>query len=244
MGTDSLSTQVGTGPNGQLTVVKSYSHTPKLFELPKFSIGVCAWGAGNIGTRSIGGLVTEFGDSLRQRPATIQDAAQQLGAFISTFYNQAFSTLSSTQQPILGFFVGGYSTLSPLAEMWVIRFPSNPISCTQMVPTTYFGAAWDGVPLPFIRLQKGIDPRIITNLLQQGVPQQAIDQACQGMESSVLFDSMPVKQAIDYCEFLLNTTIGFTQFEMGVPLCGEPLQVAVITQKNGFKWVDELSYHW
>jgi len=244
MGTDSLSTQITSDAKGQINVVKSYSHTPKLFELTNRPIGISTWGVGNIDNRSIGGLVSEFSDSLTQQThTTVQAVATQLCTFINLLYSKSFSNIAIDKQPILGFFVGGYSNTSPLAEMWVVRFPMTANSCAQLIAPQYFGATWEGVPLPFYRLQKGIDSRITDKLKQLGVLQQEIDQATQGMESSVIFDSMPVKQAIDYCKFILNTTIGFSQFEVGVPVCGEPLQVAFITQK-GFKWVEELTYHW
>ena len=249
LGTDSVSTLMGTGPQGQITVFKSYPYTQKLFQLQDYSIGVATWGAGAIGGRSIAGLVADFGASMQVRPQTIQDAATQLNQFISPQYGAQFATLPAAQQQNLGFWVAGYSTGQAFSELWEVIYP-GPLGAgaqiRQVVPPTTFGVAWNGVQIPFFRLQRGIDPRLESQLVQLGVSAQVIQQAkqaTQGLEMQVIYDSMPVQQAIEFCRYVLNTTIGYNRFEIGSPLTGEPVQLALITQRNPFRWVEELPFH-
>jgi len=249
LGTDSVSTLLVATPQGQPAVAKSYSHTQKLFELRDYSIGVATWGAGALGGRSIAGLVADFSDSLSSRPSTIQDAAVQLDQFISGLYNSQFSALPIAQQPVLGFWVGGYSQGTAFSELWEVNYPGPPSPGSRLRQTmipTYFGAGWNGIQIPFFRLHKGVDPRFEAQLQQLGVSQEVIQQAkqaTQGMEMQVIFDSMPVQQAIEFCRYILNVTIGYNKFEIGTPLTGEPVQVAVVTRRNPFRWVDELTFH-
>jgi hypothetical protein len=259
LGTDSVSTIIGS-VGGQNAALKSYSHTQKLFEISKYNLGVATWGQGAVGGRSIAGLVSEFSASLATSPTTVQDAAVQLDRFVSGIYNAQFSAVPVGQQPNLGFWVGGYSTGVHSPELWELNYPVQPptsasapaptqaaapppTAVKQTMASTFYGAGWNGIMGPFYRILKGYDPAIVTRLQQAGVPQTTIDQAIQGMETAIYFDSMPVQDAIDYCRHILNVTIGDSRFRMGTPLTGEPLQVALITERNPFKWVDELSFH-
>ncbi len=52
----------------------------------------------------------------------------------------------------------------------------------------------------------------------------------------MIFDAMPIQDAINFCEFILKTTIGATEFEVGAPACGGPLQVAVVRPGNLGFW--------
>ena len=40
------------------------------------------------------------------------------------------------------------------------------------------------------------------------------------------------------CKYIIDTTIGAATYEIGVPSCGGPVNIAVIT-RSGFKWVHE-----
>lgn len=44
---------------------------------------------------------------------------------------------------------------------------------------------------------------------------------------------------INFAAFVLRTTIDFATFEIGQPSCGGALQIAAITQENGFEWISE-----
>lgn len=241
LGTDSVTTVVGPGQDGQVNYMKSYSNVTKLFPLDDCPLGLATWGIGNIGPRSMTGLITDFEDTLNGCPKTMEDAAKSLATFISVLYNQAFQSVEESKRPILGFFVGGYSNKQPLAELWEVRFPGANVNIVRGQGD--FGANWRGIELPFTRLHKGFDPRIGDKLAAAGVPQQTIQSALQGFESPVVFDSMPNQVAVEFCRYVLRTTIDFAAFEVGVPSCGEPLQTCILNRKEGFIWVDELKLH-
>jgi hypothetical protein len=245
MGTDSLSTLLGVTPQGQPVVYKSYPHTQKLFEV--HGMGIATWGTGAIGGRSIAGVVSDFGASLPSRPPTVQDLANRLDQFLNTPYSAQFPTGGGARQPELGFLVGGYSTGSAFSEVWQVLYPGAAgARVTQRIAQNGFGASWAGVSVPFLRLSTGVDPRFEAQLLQLGVSATVIQQAkqaVQGLQMQVIFDSMPVQTAIEYCRFILDVTMGSNKFEVGTALTGEPIQIAVITQRNSFRWVSELAFH-
>ncbi len=251
LGTDSMTQVIGAlGPPAQTPpgtpskppeapgFLKGYSNATKLFQVANLPIGVATWGAGNIGSLSIGGLVSDY-QPLAE--ATVQAVAEGLGESIQTAYNANFGSLPKDKMPALGFFVGGYSNKQPLAELWEIRFPGPTIS--QVRGQQDFGANWRGIELPFSRLHFGADPRIEQVLTQAGVAQPVIQKVMRSFESPVIFDSMPIQDAVGFAEHILKTTIAFTTYEVGYPTCGEPTQVAVIMRRKGFTWVDEPRFH-
>ncbi len=75
-------------------------------------------------------------------------------------------------------------------------------------------------------------------LLVGGVPIKLVDalfnRELWGMP--IMFASMPMQDAINFAEYVLRTTVGAAEFELGAPTCGGPLQVALI-QPTLFEWI-------
>jgi hypothetical protein len=246
LGTDSM-TQVVAGLPPRSGVLKAYANATKLFRLANHDLAVATFGAGNIGSQSVGGVVLDYADSIKDKaPSTIQAVADGLAAHVGNLYDSAFSSLPDDQRPALGFLVGGFSEKTTLAELWEVRFPSllGATGRTQVVrKPDDFGANWRGIEIPFTRLHLGFDPRLIEALAASGVDRNLMSQAAAKFQSPVLFDAMPIQDTIDFAKHILRTTISVVTFEVGSPSCGEPLQLAVILRRTGFQWVEEPRFH-
>jgi len=217
----------------QIGVVKTYSNARKLFQAAGLPMGIMSYGIGNIGRRSVQGLLREFVPSSN----TVKDVADALFTFIKSPYDSEFGT---GQKPGLGFFVAGYSEGKPFAEEWEFLLPRD--NATKLVRAEdTFGASWRGIDLPFTRLYKGFDPRIGSKLKSAGLDDKQIKEVFHGLELPVVFDGMPVQDAIDFAVFICKTTIGMSTFEAGPPGCGGPLQVATILPDSGFEWISKPS---
>jgi hypothetical protein len=247
LGTDSMSQVIGIGADQKTpTFLKAYGNATKLFRLGESHIGIASWGIGNLGARSIGGLILDFNETLSSPPATIEEAAQGLTHFVSPVYDAAFSAIEIPQRPALGFLVGGYSQQQPLPELWEVKLPlvqPREDYVARLRGPEDFGANWRGIELPFARLHFGFDPRTLNDLLQLGIERTAIEQIPQKYQSPVVFDSMPIQDVIYFYQYILRTTIAFSTFEIGIPACGEPLQISVILRRQGFIWVEEPRFH-
>lgn len=222
--------------------LKAYNNARKLFQVGDLKIGILTYGAGNVGTRSIEGFVDHYSEGLTEQDKrkTVQEIAIGFRDFFRTTYDNQFGQLQPNQKPTIGFYVAGYSAneVDRIGADWEFVFPQADV--VKPRPGD-FGASWRGISLPFTRLYAGLDPRVYEIMRAQGVQQQVIEriqqQAMASLGSPVAFDGMPVKDAIGYCEFILRTTVGVCTYEVGVPSCGGPLQVAVITHKDGFQWI-------
>lgn len=235
LGTDSMSQIQGQDPAGNIAIIKSYSNAKKLFQVNDWPIGVMSYGLGNLGQRSIQGLVSEFGAEYQGNPS-VEDVTNGLFAFFEEKYNEIWG--EEENKSGLGFFVAGYSRSEPFPEEWEFALPRDS-QAKQVRPLDKFGASWRGVDMPFTRLYKGFDPRGLHALKERGVSQQAIDDAFMPFESPVVYDGMPVQDAINFVTFILDTTIGMATFELGPPTCGGPLQVATILPESGLAWISE-----
>jgi hypothetical protein len=218
---------------GEQGVIKAYPNARKLFQISSLPIAVMSYGIGNIGPRSIQSFMREFG-SIVSSKQDVKSVSESLLGFVKTTYDTGFAPLSN--KPILGFYVAGYSTESVFADEWEFLLP-NDSEPRQVRPETGFGAAWRGIMAPFSRLYFGFDARIEGELRKQGLWNNSMEKVFKSFQSPIVFDGMPVQDAVNFAVFIVNTTVGTATFEIGVPSCGGPLQLATIFPDEGFKWV-------
>ncbi|MDQ3386929.1 MAG: hypothetical protein M3475_04900 [Actinomycetota bacterium] len=157
----------------------------------------------------------------------------------------------SEYKPPLSFLVGGYSAGERLAEAYHVEIHEGGF-CPQ--PQLVSGpddadaqVFWDGQPEALNRLLAGYGTGL-PDVLRQGlgVPDQQIVPAMniieQALEAPLVHAAMPIQDAIDLAEFLVNLTIGYSRFNPGAPTVGGPIEIAVITKHEQFKWVRRKHY--
>jgi hypothetical protein len=196
-------------------VLKAYSNARKLFPVADAPIGVMTYGLGNIGNRSIEGLVLDFSRTEASSAPTVSEVTEGLYDFMRGHYDALFSELPDAQRPVLGFYVAGYSEVQPFPEEFEFLLPRDaaPAAARQ---AEQFGASWRGVDAPMTRLFKGFDPYVIPRRLEEkGLGEEEIEEVLSpnGLETIILLDGMPVQDAINFAVYILDTTIaGLPQF--------------------------------
>jgi len=239
IGADSQTSITATGPQGVAQVVKTYSNARKVFHLGDFPIGVGTYGVGNIGQQSMEGLILKFNDKIKNEPhLSVEEAARQLFGFIAPQYNTQFE--AQAQKPFLGFMLIGYTKGHDTGEEWEFVLPQD--SAPRLArPANQFGAIWRGANMWAVRLFFGIDTRLIEAARQSGATESVVTLLSRGFPSQIIFESMPLQDAVDFAEFVLNMTIGASRFEVGSPVCGGPIDLAIIRPDVGFKWYKQKS---
>lgn len=244
LATDSM-TQISTRlPNGQFAVIKAYSNARKLFQIRGLSIGVMSWGAGNIGPRSVEGLILDFARHMEdyvKGEGAVQAVAEGLLLFVKEIYDEAHKDSQVEQRPVLGFLVGGYSPNGKFAEEFEFLLPTKS-TVKPVRPPEGFGASWRGIVIPFRRLYLGFDPRIPQELKSLGVNDDILRKVFDSGKWNLpfVYDGMPLRDALNHAIFILKTTIDTATFEVGpAPTCGGPLQVAVILPDGTWEWVSK-----
>jgi hypothetical protein len=232
LATDSM-TQVQAG--GQ--ILKAYENAHKLFQVGERPVGAMTYGLGNIGNRSIESLMLDFRSQIGNRK-TVTSLTQALFDFIKALYDAEFGGAPADQRPILGFVVAGYSPSRPFAEEREFQLPRDT-QPNEVRPLEEWGALWRGVELPFTRLWKGLDPRLVERMKARGLSDADIQADIQDLETPVVYAGMPVQDAINFAKYVLSATIGYSTFTVGVPACGGPLQAATILPDDGFAWLSK-----
>ncbi len=247
-------------------ILKTYDYARKLSHIKDYPIGTLTWGTSLIGSRSVESLIKEFEyslPSLREEqekmkdirkaqglvPETerfsysVREIASNLLAHITGFYNAEFE--NTPEMPLLGILVSGYSSGQFFPEQWVLDIPKSSELIELRLDQNgkpNFGANWFGVTDAINRLHKGIDDRAVTKVAERlKVPPEEARKLFAELEYPVVFDGMPLQDAVDYATYLVNVVIGRFRFVVGAPLCGGEIDVAVITP-NAFTWVQRKSW--
>ena len=225
-------------------VVQQFNFANKVTRFKDYPIGVMSWGSASISDRSFQSLIMEFEHSYpgvkeQKGPFTVRGVADDLLVFMKDRYDAAYT--DPKQQPALGMFVGGYSENEFFADSYSSEFPNN-VTWTQVRPPKpdgrpSFGANWFGQIGPLLRLIKGFDPQALSELIKRGADKALVQQWVDDnvSELPLVFDGMPLQDAIDFANYVTQVVIGAFRFGLGPPLCGGDIDIAVITPTT-FRW--------
>ncbi len=248
LATDSMVQLARRDDDGKLAISKTYQNAKKLFRIMDLPIGVMSFGLGNMGTRSVENLILEFSRDLGKYAdnQSVETVARGLYKFLKIQYDEVFSGVPIAEQKKflkVGFYIGGYSPNSFLAEEYEFALPDDE-DIKQVRPIDRFGVSWRGIGAPFHRLFNGFDMRIAKAMKDEGVKEDVIKKVLGGQrwQMPVAYDSMPVQDAINFAVYILETTIGAVTIELNpAPACGGSLQVAVILpdKNKGWQWIKE-----
>ncbi|MBZ5700159.1 MAG: hypothetical protein LAN18_16610 [Acidobacteriia bacterium] len=262
LASDSATTILGqVPPTGQLMALNVYNNANKIYNLRKgLSIGAITWGAGSIGQASISTIVKDLrqrftGDDadhedwkLSEDKYIVEDVANRLKEFVFDELYQKEYTNFPFPKPSLGFIVAGYSGKAPMADEFQIDIQNGQcIGPRRLRNQEEVGLTWAGEPEALNRLIIGRST-VLPALLQAqlGVPPAQMNQAMANIQAQmqlpVVLPAMPLKDAIDLAEFMVDLTIQFSRFKPGAPTVGGPIEIAAISKHEGFRWVQRKHY--
>jgi hypothetical protein len=258
---DSASTVLGMIPTGELQVINVYNNVSKLFNLRKgLPIGAVTWGAGSIGQASISTIVKDLrerftgGDrdfrdwELKKDTYNVEAVARRLREFVfDDLYAKAFSSFPAQKQPALGFIVAGYSADAAFAEEFKIDIQNGECSGpTRLRNQDQVGVTWAGDGEALNRLIVGTSGGMPVALGRLGIPASQINQAMatiqQSLQVPLVLPAMPLQDAIELAEFMVDVTIRFSRFMPGAQTVGGPIEVAAISKHEGFRWIRRKYY--
>lgn len=252
---DSASTIMGIDPSGMMGVFNIYDSANKIFNLIKgLPVGAITWGSGSIGQSSISSLAKDFRDLLTKdehkkinpKNYSVEEISKKFKEFIfDENYQKAFKDWK--QKPGLGFMVVGYSSGQPLAEEWKLDIVNGECEGPyQMRQQGEIGLTWNGVTEAITRLYLGYGTGLGDILKEAGIEESKIKDigklCASKLTVPMVVPPMPIKDAIDLAQFLVETTIQFSRFAPGAPTVGGPIEIAAITKHEGFKWIQRKHY--
>tara|TARA_R110001592_G_scaffold23435_7_gene91859 strand:+ start:198 stop:1037 length:840 start_codon:yes stop_codon:yes gene_type:complete len=234
-------------------VINVYEHANKIFNLYKgLPIGAITYGLGNIGHASIATLAKDFRSDLKTKlkPENyeLESIAIEFGEFIHKKYKEVFKDTPIEKQPVLGFVIAGYSSGSDLPEEYQLIYPKMT-SPSSLRPLEEVGLTWNGEIEPLTRLilghgshlQKSVE-RSIDLFKGKKEAQDFIKKLQMESQVSIISPGMPLQDVINLAEYLVETAINFAKYRPGAQTVGGPIEIAVITRHEGFKWIKRKHY--
>lgn len=256
-GADSTSTYLI--PQG---MPRHYDHAQKIFEMGagRSTLGVVTWGLGGLGELSYRTLISQFAEqNYRQPTQTVGAVADR---FAQTFWGEytvrlapqiqrlqhllASPTLTKEEEQerdtlqttlVGGFCVGGnlFHDKTPSA----VEITYGPLLTGPAIRPLPYGLSFWGVPNLILRMFLGIDPALFAAILQSG------RWVGTPVDLSNLVDplrlaapvALPIRDAIDWVHATVYATIKAMKFSQLAPVCGGPVELAVITTDRPFRWV-------
>jgi hypothetical protein len=254
LATDSASTVIGVpvlpnGNQGPQGVLKIFFTGKKLFQLGDLPVGIMSWGAGSFKERSIASLIEEFESTeeikqINKKNVEIKKIADKLWDFLLRASDVFFPDVPKEGRPKTGIVIGGYTKQRFFPDEYSMNIPVTepykPRPEKDNEPN--FGANWYGMTDAIVRFHHGRDDGVINILSKHGIDEDTIkkitEEISREIQYPVLFNAMPLQDAIHYAKFLIDLTIARYRFVLGAELCGGKVNLATITRKEGFREVN------
>jgi hypothetical protein len=240
-----------------------YDHAQKIFEVGGrgSTLGVVIWGLGGLGELSYRTLICQFAEqNQQQQSASVQEIAGRFGQFFWPQYAarmapqilrfQQLAAQANLGQEELkerealfrtlsgGFCLGGNLNHDRTPQAFAVHYnPSLAGTVLQPIPM-HIPMFW-GQPNLIQRLSAGIDEDLFRDILQSGrwngTPADLLNLVNQRRLS--IPGILPIREAIDFVYASLYSTIKAMKFSQLAPVCGGPVEIAVITTDRPFRWV-------
>jgi hypothetical protein len=224
----------------QRHVLQSFEYATKVAQVGGLPMGVMTWGLGSISSRSIQSLVMEFEFGYTPtRPLSVKTVADDLLAFILARYAAAYPKPTDANR--MGLFFGGYSDGEFFSTQLSVELPSSRtwhvVRPDKAPGVPDFGANWYGATDALQRLILGFDPTSLDKLVARGADKTIVKAWIDAHEPALqlVFDGMPLQDAIDFADWAANVVIGRYRFGMGANIVGGDIDIAVIRPRS-FQW--------
>jgi len=238
-----LEGRVKTAKGEATGILQTFEFANKVTRFKNYPIGIMSWGIGSISDRSIQSLVMEceydYPTQEDNPKYTVKSVADALLKFFRSRYDGAYPPKGN--RPNLGLLVGGYSAGQFFADQYVYEFPARSkwqiVRLNKPDGSPSFGANWYGQTDALVRLIKGYDRGGLNELVKRGADKAILEKWASDnvSELPLVFDGMPLQDAIDFTNYAVQVVIGRFRFAVGPPLCGGDIDIAVITP-GAFEW--------
>ena len=227
-----------------------YTNADKNIQLVRgLPIGVLISGDGAVGTRALTSVMQDFSirASLRGNSCfidkdayTLQEVCEKLQTFI---LEASMACLSPIRSALI---LSGYSAYADLPETWSIRFDGMQRIEPELVwGEDDYGLSWEGQAGCITRLLGDV-PYAGFNEADAQLAEVALfnqtggDTPEDGVDSPMIVTpGMPLMDAVEVARFLMDTSLAFERLRADRQLktIGGPVDLAIITRHDGFRWV-------
>jgi hypothetical protein len=240
-----------------------YTFAQKIFRIgEEGSLGIAMWGLGNLIMLSYRTLIARFADQLPNQPPKFpQELADRWASYFWSEYTSNLGPVYQRAQVLVGqptrtpeenrellslvqtfsggFCIGGWLPPDRTPFAYEILYDPTRTACGPNRHLELGSTNFWGCPNLIMRLINGIDESLFSDIVASGkwtgTPQELANLVMPHRLSQP-FD-LPIREAIDWVYTSVYTTIHAMKFSHLAPVCGGPVEVAVITTDRPFRWV-------
>lgn len=235
-----------------LRVGSDFTH--KVFE--SGGVAVATYGEAFVADRSIASHMAEFAVVEAGNCDHPGPTARKLAGFFGDRYDAYVDELPDDDTPppgvaALGFLVSGYDDAG-VGEAWEVTLPDRSV---EPIATTANGggAAWRGQSDVVTRIVRGSDLELLERLAaahRRTEELHELEPLLDACSYRIPFDSMNLQDGIDFAVLCIRTTIDVQRLTLGPaatapefswPGVGGPIEIATVTPRRGFGWVQRTS---
>jgi hypothetical protein len=236
-----------------LRVGSDFTH--KVFE--SGGVAVATYGEAFVADRSIASHMAEFAVIEAGNCDHPGPTAGRLAQFFGDRYDEHLAGAAGDEDApppgvaALGFLVSGYDDAG-VGEAWEVTLPDRSV---EPIATTANGggAAWRGQSDVVTRIVRGSDLELLERLaaVHKYTDQlHALEPLLDACSYRIPFDSMNLQDGIDFAVLCIRTTIDVQRLTLGPvatapefswPGVGGPIEIATVTPRRGFGWVQRTS---
>jgi hypothetical protein len=228
-------------------VLSDFTH--KVFEIGRCAVATSGWAF--LESRNVAAHMSDFEQQFDPQGKNPETLATELSVYFEALLDSHIRAgIDPAPGPgviVLSLYVAGYN--NGVGELWEILLPGTPIN--RRFTTETGGALWQGQIDVVGRLIKGIDPALgqrVESDPQLSAALTSLQTSIDGLEYTLNLQLMNIQDAIDFSVLLIRTTMDVQRLTNGTtadpgvfPGVGGPIEIALVTAKNGFEWVQRTS---
>ncbi len=199
--------------------IVSSDYVYKTFLLPKQAIGISTFGESLLGR-----MPTDFHiKTFEEESLTEKDDVEMVAEKLLNFFKRNFPNADTS------FHISGYKKKDKVSMPFVYhcnikRAELQRLNFNKQNNQVLYGASWGG------------EGDIIAEILQPVLMKDATGNPKEIQKPPVIWDAMPIQDAIDFATYATKTTIDTMKFQARPKTVGGPIDVLLITPE-GARWV-------
>jgi hypothetical protein len=213
-------------PNGTISLIETIrsNFVYKIFYLAQQQVGISTFGESILGKLTIESHIKRFAEEVLEPEDDVASVPERL-----VTYFQAKFPNSDTAFHVSGYKRKGKVSQAQVTHCQISRNEIKPLNIHPETQEIVYGTSWGG------------QGDIIANLLQPGQFMTS-DGVTHIPKPPILFDTLPLQDAIDFSIYAVRTTIDTMRFQTRPKNVGGPIDVLVLSPE-GSHWVQRKGLH-
>ncbi|BAL80676.1 hypothetical protein [Caldisericum exile] len=202
-------------PNSTPIPIVSSDYVYKTFLLSKNNVGISTFGETFLGGIPMDFYIQKFEEEIVQPHDTVEEITNKLLNFFRTSFPNA-----DTSFHIAGYVKEGKSSVPYVYHINIKRNEKLRVNYSTELRKVVYGASWGG------------EGDILNEILNPVFIKNPNGNFFEVPKAPILWDAMPLQDAIDFAVYAIQTTIDTMRFQARPKTVGGPIDVLLITMEG------------